>query len=192
MKKRLLIYCEGQTEEMIVERIFRNHLAQFGIKVERPELAATSLDPQGQRGGFVNWEAIQFDLHQILAEDPDPDLRVTTFLDVYAMPPKVLALAGLNAPIGAIPDIEAVETEIEKVFSDTRFKAYLQRHELEALLLAAPDALETVFHRDKAGIQQLRADISGFGNAEDINHGQTTHPSARLIKAISGYKSLKA
>ncbi len=29
-------------------------------------------------------------------------------------------------------------------------------------------------------------------NAEDINHGSTTYPSARLIASISGYWHLKA
>ena len=67
-----------------------------------------------------------------------------------------------------------------------------QRHELEALLLADIDALERVFHRHKAGIQQLRADISSFANTEAIDHGPTTHPSARLTHAILGYEHLKA
>lgn len=108
------------------------------------------------------------------------------------LPNSVLQLAGFTAPIGDVPDIEAVEKAIETVFNEPRFKAYLQRHELEALLLADIDALETVFHRDKVGIQQLSLDIGGFGNAEDINHGATTQPSARLATAIGGYKSLKA
>lgn len=192
MKKRLFIYCEGQTEEMIVERLLRNHLARYGVKVERPELAATSLDPAGQRGGFVNWDAIQFDLRQIFAEDDDPNLRFTTFLDVYAMPPKVLQLAGFSGPVGAPAEVDAVEQAIEGVFQEPRFKAYLQRHELEALLLADMDAVESVFHRDKAGVQDLRSAISIWGNAEDINHGRATHPSARLASAVVGYQDLKA
>lgn len=30
------------------------------------------------------------------------------------------------------------------------------------------------------------------GQSEDINHGATTHPSARLAAAITGYENLKA
>jgi hypothetical protein len=85
-----------------------------------------------------------------------------------------------------------VEKAIEGVFRETRFAAYLQRHELETLLLADLDALERVFHRHKPGLRKLRADIGGFANAEDINHGSTTHPSARLATAIAGYEDLKA
>jgi len=192
MSKRLFIYCEGQTEEMIVERLIRNHLAPHGVKVERPELCATSLDPHGQRGGFVNWDAIEFDLKQTFVGDSDPNLRFTTLLDVYRMPPKLLAMAGFSNPVGHPSDVEAVEKAIEGVFSEPRLKAYLQRHELEALLLADIDSLERVFHRDTAGLQSMRTDIAGFGNAEDINHGPTTHPSARLVSAVAGYENLKA
>lgn len=189
--KRLIIYCEGQTEELIVSRVLRNHLGHYGIKVERPVLAATSFDPDGQRGGFVHWEAIEFDLRGEFAQDDDPNLCFTTLLDTYAMPPKVLALAGFQSPITAAADVDLVQQAMEAVFNEPRFKAYLQRHEIEALLLADMDALERVFHRHKPGLQQLRSDIAGFSNAEDINHGRTTHPAARLASAVAGYEDLK-
>jgi hypothetical protein len=177
---------------MFVERLLRNYLALHGVKVENPTRCATTLDPAGQRGGFVNWEAIEFDLRQIFARDADSNLRFTTLLDVYRMPPKLLALAGFNGPVTLPADVEKVEAAIEGVFSEPRFKAYLQRHELEALLLADPDALERVFHRDKTGLEILRADIAGFAHAEDIDHGPTTHPAARLATAVAGYEELKA
>lgn len=192
MSKRLFIYCEGPTEEMFVERLLRNHLAHRGVKVERPELCATSLDPAGRRGGFVNWDAIVFDLKQTFAGDADPNLRFTTLLDVYRMPPKLLTLAGFTDPVTLPADVERVEAAIEGVFNEPRFKAYLQRHELEALLLADPDALERVFQRDRPGLQALRTEIAGFTYAEDINHGPTTHPAARLAAAVAGYEHLKA
>ncbi|MCY2979928.1 MAG: DUF4276 family protein [Planctomycetota bacterium] len=191
MKKRLKIYCEGQTEEMIVNRLLKGHLYIHGIHVDRPVLAATSLDPAGRRGGFVNWAAIQFDLTQQF-NDPDPNLRFTTLLDAYAMPIPVLNLGGFNAPVTTAADIETVERAIDAVFNESRFKAYLQRHELEALLLADVDALEWVFHSHQPGLQQLRSDIAGFASPEDINHGATTHPAARLATAVAGYEDLKA
>lgn len=192
MSKRLLIYCEGQTEEMLVERLLRWHLQMHGIKVERPILAATSLDPSGQRGGFANWHAIEFDLRQEFASDTDPNLRFTTLLDVFRIPDTVPGMGSILGPLTAVADIESIETAIEATLIEPRFKAYLQRHELEALLLADIPALERVFHRDKPGIQQLAADIALFTTAEDINHGPTTHPAARIAGAIPGYKDLKA
>jgi len=32
--EQLFIYCEGQTEEMFVERLLRNRLILHGVKVE--------------------------------------------------------------------------------------------------------------------------------------------------------------
>ena len=192
MSKRLAIYCEGQTEEMIVERLLRPHLFLHGVKVERPILAATSLDPQGQRGGFVNWDAIDFDLRQLFAAATDPDLRFTTLLDAYAMPKRVLELAGFAVPVSAAAEIESVERAMEGQFNERRFNAYLQRHELEALLMADLDALERVFHRYKTGIRQLERQIAAFASPEDINQGRTSHPSARLAAAVPGYSDLKA
>ena len=46
----------------------------------------------------------------------------------------------------------------------------------EALLLADLDALERVFHRHMTGLRQLRIDLAGFANAEDIDQGPDTHP----------------
>jgi hypothetical protein len=190
--KRLLIYCEGQTEEMIVERLLRPHLGLHGVRVERPILAATSAAPGGQRGGFANWRAMEFDLRRLFAADTDPDLRFTTLLDVYAMPAKVLELAGFAAPVSVVAGVEAVEKALHGTFDEPRFKPYLQRHELEALLLADCAALGRVFHRHRQAILQLAADVAVFAHAEDIDHGADTHPAARLAAAIPGFRNLKA
>lgn len=191
MRKRLLIYCEGQTEEMFVNRLLRSHLGLHDIQVERPVLAATVLDSSGQRGGFVNWEAITFDLRTKFEQDKDPELRFTTLLDAYAMPQAVLQLCGFTGPVSTEADIEALERAIEGVFNERRFKAYLQRHEFEALLLADTAALARVFHRHAAGVATLQIALAGCKNPEDINHGQTTHPAARLATAIPGYEDQK-
>jgi len=56
----LFIYVEGQEEEMFVNRILRGHLAQFGVLVQKPVLAATSFRPGGDNdpdimvGGVTN------------------------------------------------------------------------------------------------------------------------------------------
>ncbi|MGA2660329.1 MAG: hypothetical protein ABSH34_22760 [Verrucomicrobiota bacterium] len=71
MSKRLRVYVEGATEEFF-NRIFRNHLAQSGVIVERPILAATSTLATGQRGGFTSWPAVEADLRILLRRNPQP------------------------------------------------------------------------------------------------------------------------
>lgn len=192
MSKRLVVYCEGQTEQMFVERLLRNHLISHGIRVERAILAATSLDPSGQRGGFTNWSAIEADLRIEFSSDSDPDLRFTSLLDVYRMPSDVPGFPHGTSNVFTSADVDAIEDEIEKVFGESRFKAYLQRHEFETLVLACPMALKSVFYESTLALDRLQSNLANFANAEDINHGETTHPAARLESAIPGYGDLKA
>jgi len=121
MNKDLLIYCEGETEERLAARLIRNHLLQHGVCVAGPILAATSFEPCGQRGGFVNWDAIRFDLTTLFAKHPQPEFRFTTLLDTYAMPKRVLELAGFSGPVSTVADIEAVEQAIERDLGEPRF-----------------------------------------------------------------------
>ncbi len=187
MTKRLVVYAEGQTEELFVNRILRNHLALYGIKVERPVLAATSREATGQRGGFVNWDAVEFDLRRLFADDADPDLRFTTLLDAYAMPRTMpgyeIAVDNRRSP----ESIDRAEAVWRQHFSEPRFVPYLQRHEFEALVLADSEALKTVFHDHGPQIDALAQSIAGFASTEDINDGPDTHPSARLGATITGY-----
>jgi len=192
MTARLLIYCEGQTEEMFVERVLRNYLALAGVKVERPILAATTLSASCQRGGFANWDAIVADLGRLFDSDADPNLRFTTLLDIYRMPKKVFDLATLQHAPSTPAEVATVESAVEQSLGETRFKAYFQRHEFEALVLADGEAVRRVFHRERARVAQLISDVAGFATAEDINHGNSTHPAARLENAVPGYGALKA
>lgn len=192
MSKSLVIYCEGDTERFFVNRVLRPHLVLHGIPRVRAELALTRNQPGGERGGFSNWAAIEQDLRNIFADDPSPMARFTTLLDVYAIPPQVPGMDQIPPPLTLPADVQIVEQEMEQNFGEPRFKAYLQRHEVEALLLADLPALAKVFPNDQAGITQLGSDIAAFGNCEDINHGRLTHPGARLAKAIQGYSYLKA
>ena len=193
MSKRLLVYVEGATEEIFVIRILRNHLLQHGVTVDRPILAATSMMPSGQPGGFVNWPAMEADLQTLFATDTDPNLRFTTLLDTYAMPPNAPGYPGLSSSnIREVSEVDAVEAALANRFSEPRFVPYLQRHEFEALVLAHPPALHAVFPEFAQALAELERSIAGIRNAEDINDGRTTHPSARLNQAIPTYEALKA
>ncbi len=192
MSKSLVIYCEGDTERFFVNRVLRPHLALHGIPRVRAELALTRYQPGGERGGFSNWAAIEQDLRDIFADDPSPKARFTTLLDVYAIPPQVPGMSLITPPLTTPSDVQQVEQAMEAHLHEPRFKAYLQRHEVEALLLADVTALAKTFTNDQPGIHKLAGEIAAFGNCEDINHGRLTHPGARLAQAIQGYQYLKA
>lgn len=192
MSKRLLIYVEGQTEEFFVNRVLRGHLLAHGVTVERPILAATTPGPGGQRGGFVNWPAVEADLQTLFTQDVDPNLRITTLLDVYALPDKVPGFIASTGAGRSANEVNGIESAWAAHFGEPRFVPYLQRHEFEALLLACPPALHAIFPTDSAALTQLASSIAACASAEDINDGPTTHPSARLEQAIPSYRALKA
>lgn len=193
MNKRLQVYVEGATEEIFVNRILRNHLSVYGIIVEKPILAATSMQPSGQRGGFVNWPAIEADLKRLFTDDIDENLRFTTLLDTYAIPTTVPGYPGAaQTNIRTAAEVVTIENSWAAHFSEPRFFPYLQRHEFEALTLAYPPALRIVFPQYTKELEILEQAIAGYGNAEDINDGPSTHPSARLARALPAYDALKA
>lgn len=192
MSKRLRVYVEGATEEFFVNRILRNHLAQSGVIVERPILAATSLLPSGQRGGFINWPAVKYDLRALFSTDPSPDVRFTTMLDTYAMPAAVPGYPGPSPGARTAAEVDAIQSAWFAHFGEPRFVPYLQRHEFVALVLAHPSALRAVFPQYAPALTALEHNIAAIANVEDINDGPTTHPSARLNNAIPTYESLKA
>jgi Domain of unknown function (DUF4276) len=191
--KRLFIYVEGMTEEIFVERILRHHLARRGVKVERPLAAKKDFDPDGPRGGFTNWPAMEADMRDWFADHPDTpgsEARFTTLLDLYALPKEVPGYPGLRAATTEA-HVAAIEAAIAAQLGEARFFPYLQRHEFEALLLAHPPALAHIFPTAAPALAALEAAIAGQ-NPEDINHGRNTHPAARINAAIPDYYELKA
>jgi hypothetical protein len=189
--KRLFIYVEGLTEEFFVDRLLRNHLGYHGVKVERPLQAKRDFTPSGPRGGFTNWHAMEADLRDWFADHPAPEDRFTTLLDLYALPSQVPGYPGSGAATTAA-DVAALERAIEARLAESRFSAYFQRHEFEALLLAHPPAFANVFPGSTASIAALVAGIDSFASPEDINHGASTHPAARICAAIPEYELMKA
>jgi hypothetical protein len=183
---------EGATEEFFVNRILRNHLAQSGVIVERPIVAATSLLPSGQRGGFVNWRAVEADLRTLFASDPSPDVRFTTMLDIYAMPAAIPGYPGSPSGARTAAEVDAIQSAWVAHFGESRFVPYFQRHEFEALVLAHPPALHAVFPKYASALTALEMSLAAIPNMEDVNDGPITHPSARLNAAIPTYEPLKA
>jgi len=88
----LFIYVEGQEEELFVNRVLRGHLSQFGVVVQKPILAATSLriggdtDPDITVGGVTNYHSIREDILNLFATgDISAADVLTTFIDLYAL-----------------------------------------------------------------------------------------------------------
>ncbi len=192
MSKRLLLYVEGQTEELFVNRILRNHLAAFGVIVERPILAKTGNGPKARRGGFVNWQVVEQDLRELFRSRKEPILHFSTLLDLYGLPPQVPGYPGAVSAVRSTAEVEAMEAEWSRHFGEPRFVPYFQRHEFEALVIASPASLEKVFPNHSASLAAIIGPTLESASAEDVNDGAETHPSARLALAMPEYTHRKA
>lgn len=192
MSKRLLLYVEGQTEELFVNRILRHHLAAFGVQVERPVIAITRARPTERRGGFVNWEAVDRDLRTLFATRPESDIRFSSLLDVYGLPSQVPGFPGPSTGSRSTMEVDAIEVALAAHFGEPRFVPYLQRHEFEALVIAHPPAIDAVAPACTASLRTIVHPTASAASAEDINDGPDSHPSARLAQAIPDYLDRKA
>ena len=84
---------------------------------------------------------------------------------------------------------DALQSALGATFNDDwRFLPYIQRHEFETLVLAALTSLGNILDAedDLAGLRALEEDIEEL-SPEDINDGEATSPSKRLLSYLPGY-----
>lgn len=191
---RLLIVVEGQTEEAFVKDLLIPHLADHGVfaaaTIVGKGLAQKRgrLGMDGSRGGgrFRHWLS---DIQRLLGGDRTDKLRVTTLFDLYGLPDDFPGLAAHSLDLDTSRRCDALQRALAETIGDRRFLAYLQRHEFEALVLAALPSLRSLLDApdDLAGIDALATLLEGTP-PEDVNDGVDTAPSKRLLRHIPGYQ----
>lgn len=183
--KRLLIVCEGQTEQEFCNCILSPHLLYKGITVSAPLVKKSN-------GGIVSWASLR---PQILNHLREGDVFVSMLVDYYGIKDNY-GFPGWESS-KSIPDkTERIHFLIEKMRDDVaeeyryRFLPYIQLHEFEGLLFSDGNAFRYVFDPSEADYVQLDSIIAEFPNPEEINNSSKTAPSKRLIKAIPGYNKV--
>ncbi|WP_322494537.1 DUF4276 family protein [Chloroflexus sp.] len=181
--KRILILCEGQTEETFVNDILNPHLVTYQ-RWTVPTLAVTKRTAtRSHRGGIVSYAKIQRDIVNLLR---DSDARcVTTMIDYYGLPAD---FPGKAAVQGQSPHerVAFLERAFADDIDDARFYPFLMLHEFEALLFSEPDTL-----REYLRLSSLRCSfdlLDQFATPEEINDGRDTHPAARITHIKSDYR----
>ncbi len=182
--KRILILCEGQTEETFVKRIMDPHLWEHG-KTIIPVLVSkkTGQSERKYKGGVTSYERIRKDVLNLL-KDKDA-VCVTTMLDYYGLPsdfPGKKTLTG-NTPYQRV---QYLEQEFARNIQDPRFLPYLSLHEFEALLLVCSQAISEVTGQNLSGKPLWNP--ASHSSPEEIDEGKHTHPSALILKAVPHYR----
>ncbi|MCQ2252361.1 MAG: DUF4276 family protein [Bacteroidales bacterium] len=182
--KRLSIIVEGQTEKEFVNDVLAPYFHRNGIYVVVPIVIRTS---KTSRGGFDNYDHLRRDICNEL-KSAGNDLLVTTLVDFFRMPHKLLELAHTGKEMSHLQQLEAVERFMMADINDYRFVPYIQMHEFEALLFADNHGFEAYF--DETQYMQTSAIISQYPNPEDINTSPNGAPSKRLLKIKPNYDKI--
>lgn len=188
--KRLYLTVEGQTEQTFAVDVLQPHLAQFSVHVVKPRLTGL----HSRRGGRVptggllgTFRHSLADIRRWMREDHSKDARFSIMVDLYSLPgdfPGYAAAMELADPHAQAAQLEeALAAEL----GDHRFIPYLQVHEFESIVLADFDGFLTWFDQIDKQVERLRSECAVFETPEHINHGQNTHPKARIKSHIPDY-----
>ena len=185
----LHITAEGQTEQNFARRILTPHLAKLNVFVDA-RCVLTSKDKRTSReyrGGLSHYGKAQKDIQDWLKEDSRAECRFTTMFDLYALPVDFPGYAETTQNGDPYDRVRFLEEKLEESVNDRRFIPYIQLHEFEALILAAPHNLDLVYLEHDTQIENLVSMMEGQ-NPELINEGSETAPSKRILKHIPEYK----
>ncbi len=183
--KRVIIVCEGQTEQSFCKELLQPYFNNSFIYLENPTIKKTM-------GGIVNWQALkhQIELHLL----QDTSAIVTTFIDYYGIYkhhryPFWDEAEKINDKNERISKIEqAMKSDVEKSISN-RFIPYIQLHEFECFIFSDETIFEKRFDaKELLNLQYLKKTCVEYATPELINQGNETAPSKRLTKHISGYQ----
>lgn len=183
--KRVLILVEGPTEDRFVKDILRPHLQEGGV-MPIPTILTTKKVKVGPdfKGGVRSFPQVENDLRRLL-HDSNAAL-ITTMFDYYGFPKDFVGWSEVKSrhPHQRVTELEAA---INRHVKHSRFRAHLMLHEYEGMLFSDPDSISAVLDapRVTAELHKIRAQ---FADPEEINEGQDTAPSKRLVRLLPQYR----
>ncbi len=179
--KRILIMCEGQTEQEFCKKTLAPYFLQKDIIIKNSSW-----------NGIKHWQRIKLDVENQLKGDET--LKVSTFLDYYGTNDNRefpdWEQAHQKFPANTSKRLDFIENAMKQAIDSNlqwRFLPYLQLHEFEALLFIdekkfCSQFIENDFHKN--GKQELSKIFTNYPNPEDINKSRQTSPSHRLEEKI--------
>lgn len=183
--KRLIIICEGPTEQAFCNDILRDHFLPKGILLDAPTIKHSN-------GGIVAWETLK---KQIITHLNEGNCIVSLFVDYYRIRDSYNFPGWMNSK--SITDIyDRMRYLFEQMSLDidinlrSRFIPYIQLHEFEGLLFSDISVFPNNFTKDELDFSLLETAVKSAHTPEEINNGPNTAPSERLKRAIKGYDKI--
>jgi Domain of unknown function (DUF4276) len=179
---RVHIICEGQTEEMFINKVLAGLYSPKGIY-----LYPSLIGKPGHKGGNVRYERLLTDLRARLAGDSTA--YCTTLFDYYGLPRDFPGKEEAKEQVGTANKALCVTRALtERLGSKLgegflrRFIPYVQMHEFEGLLFSDSDSFAKAINMPNLA-NDFRRIRAGFESPEEINDDPDTAPSKR-IKAL--------
>ena len=183
--KRLIVVCEGPTEQEFCNCVLAPHLAGVGVEVFAPVVKKSN-------GGIVPWSSLR---PQILNHLREEGAYVTMLIDYYGIKDH-FGFPGWQESLLIADKRDRIHFLIERMRQDVvdeiryRFIPYIQLHEFEGLLFSDIQAFIDNFDSNEADLARIANTIDQFETPEEINNSPETAPSKRLIDAIPGYNKI--
>lgn len=136
---RVYAVVEGHSEERFVQRLLVPHLAGKGVWLAPMRVPVGG----GGRGGGGLWAHWDRFLRRLLREQGSQAVRVTTMLDLYAIPKDTPGYTPPRPRFGPA-HANAMLAAISASIGDPRLLPYIQVHELESLLFVDLDVVAQV------------------------------------------------
>lgn len=191
--RRVVVVCEGQTEEAFISRVLFPALAGAGLHIQ----GITVETSPGHKGGAMRYDRLRPALRNALANGHV--LAVTTLIDLYKLAPDFPGYAAAQLPSSLAARLSRLENELHADVvahcgcNPARFIPHIQPHEFEALLFSDIAGLAAVEASWSTAMPALGQARSAVATPEDINDGHATKPSARLEALLRGpsYRKLR-
>lgn len=188
---RVLIYVEGQTEEVFINNCLAPYLRNFNIFMT-PIVVSTKILLNGGKivGGLTNGNLPTFlqELNKLILT-VGQDGIVTTFIDYYAIPSEFPGYKILPAAVSSETKVDFLQNKLSEYYNfDPKFLPYIMMHEFEALLFSHPCGFQNYLDPSKGDINSLVNIVKTYDNPELINDLRETSPSHRILNAYPSFK----
>lgn len=183
--KRLIIVCEGPTENEFCLEVLAPALRNLGIFIETPLVKKSN-------GGIVSWPTIKRQIETHLHEG---NAYVSMLVDYYGIRDSYMFPGWLESKkISSLSKrwkylCDNMKADIAPELAP-RFIPYIQIHEFESLLFSDIEVFKESFGPKEMDYSILEKAIHEFDNPEEINSRPTLAPSKRLMEAIPGYDKI--
>lgn len=188
--RRVVVICEGQTEEQFVGRVMAPSFFERGLYLQGITLPTSP----GHKGGALSAERFLGNVSRALSQPSTH--AVTSLIDLYRLDGEFPGYSTRpNAPLAqTLAHLEsALHAQVVQRTGcqPARFLAHIQPHEFEALLFSHVPSFAAVNPDWQTCLAPLHSACAQGETPEHINHGPATHPSARLEAGLPGYRKAR-